>query len=329
MLETLFGIFLFLLCVIALYLVVAFRSVKKPYNWVIEINRHKVMTPKIWKEGIHFLWFPVAPFMYVKNKVLMNDRPVKLTIGEIEGEGGETKVELTDCAVVVIAKVIYRVIDPIKATYAVEKFHESVVERIESLIRECLGGKKFDEANSGDTKKQIAETIRDHADLINLLTSWGIKLVDVSILDFVLTPEDEAKRRTKLAAEKDAENAAITAEGQKNAAILTAEGKKKATILEAEGQREAGILMAEAEKARQILLGEGEGERIKVIAREAGVPVEHAIAFIRSPEYFKALEGTTIYSFSEGGNLNFPAGMAAFLKAFSEGMGKGKRSTTT
>lgn len=319
--ELLIGIILVPVAFVVAYLFAIMRYVKPPEEWVVEINIPGKDTKKIkWEPGLHFLWVPIRPFMYVRSKVPVNKQKEVLRVGEEEGLGTSGKIELANASAAIVAQVVFRVIDPIAATYEIDDYRSAVINKIESLIRQLLGGKDLDEALKEDTKKNITDYIKDESNsngIRSLMASWGVELDDVSIIDFVLDEETDRKRREILNAKKDAD-----------AEVLRAKGRKKARVAEAKGEAEAIRLMAEAERIRQALLGEGQGDYIKAIADKTGSSIEEVMAFIRSEQFFEAIKGSTIFSMSEGGGLNFPASFAAVFKAFSEGM-KGKGGTTT
>lgn len=310
------GLFLCLFAVLLAYIAVCFRFVKKPFHWVIEKNFPPGSPTifKVWKEGIHFLWFPIAPFMYVREKVPMNDYPIELKIGQAEGDGLPSKVELDDCAVEIVAQVVIRVIDPIKATYNVENLRRSVINKAESLIRQALGGEKFDNAVKENTKKEVIDKLSKESK--EVFDNWGVKLVDASILDFVLEEKDADARREILAATKKKESNIITAEGQRQVTVLEAEGKKKAIILEAEGRKVADILE-----------GTGQAGKIKEIANIAGIDPVQVMAYLVSGNYFASLEKATIIATSGDGKLNFPVDIAAAIMGLMKAMGKGGSTT--
>lgn len=311
------GIISFLIGFGVVYLSLAFRHTPAPFEWVIEVNIPGQPTiKKRWEPGIHFLWIPIRPFMFVKSKMPMDRQTVIARVGQEEGEGTSGKIELEDASAAIIMQIIFKIIDPIKATYEIDNYRSAVINKVEALTRQFFGGKKLDEALKHETKADVIEKVTRDAAV--LMAGWGVELIDVAIIDFVLDEETDKKRREILNATKDADAEAIRADGS-----------RRAKIENAKGDGEAIKIRAQAEKFQQILLGEGEGGRISIIAREAGVSPQEVMAFIRSPEYFEALKGTTIYSFSEGGGLNFPAGMAAILNAFTQGMSSGKGGSTT
>lgn len=327
------SVILFLLGLAIVYVSLVFRYVPPPFKWVIEINIPWQKTKKIeWDGGIHFLWFPVKPFMFVRNKIATNDENIILMLGFDEGDGGKGKIELSNGKVSVQAQLVIRVIDVISATYAIDDYRSATINFVESVIRECLGGKDVDDAIKEDAKKLVKTSVEEDTRI--RLSGWGVKLILIDVIDFDLDAETDAKRREILFAQKDTQRAKIvadgviaTAEGEKQAAIKKAEGAKQSTILDGEGRKQATILAAEAKKEADILDGTGQGSKIKEIAKTVGLEPVQVIAYLVSGNYFASLEKATIIATSEGGKLNSPVDIGAAIIGLTSAMGK--RGSTT
>jgi len=326
MLEMIIGLFFcFILFPLAVYFALAVHYVPAPFKWVIEINlpgkdatgkKRKGTEKKVWEPGLHLLKVPIRPFMFVKSRIITNNQTEVLRVGEVEGAGTSGVVEIKDTSVGVIVQIVFQVTDIIKATYDIADYRNAVINKIDSLIRQYLGGKTLDEALKHETKVEMITDVMEGA--AAKMREWGVELKDVSIIDFIIDEETEKMRREILKASKEAD-----------AAELRADGSRRAKIKEAQGDAEATEIRAKAEKIRQALVGEGQGEYIKAIADKTGSSVEEVMAFIRSEQFFEAIKGSTIFSMSEGGGINFPAGFAAVFKAFSEGMKNAKGGGTT
>lgn len=326
-------VFLFLLGLVIVYVSLIFRYVPPPFKWVVEINIPGEKTKKIiWEDGIHFLWFPIKPFMFVRNKIATNNENIILMLGFDEGDGGKGKIELSNGKVAVQSQLVIRVADVLLATYAIDDYRGATISFVESIIRECLGGKNVDEAIKDDAKKLVKKNVEDDAN--EKLLEWGVELRLIDVIDFDLDPETDSKRREILFAQKDTEKAKIvadgiiaTAEGQKQAEIKKAEGNKQSIILEGEGKRQAMILEAQAKKEADILDGTGQANKIKEIARTVGLEPIQVLAYLVSGNYFASLEKATIIATSEGGKLNTPVNIGAAIMGLSNAMGKGGGTT--
>lgn len=305
-----------LLGIAILYLSLAIRWVPKPYNWVIEINFPFPGVPTtsyVWKPGLHILWFPVKPIMFVRSKINMAQKPLTLHMGMSSGAGRPDPVDFQDTKAGVLAQIIYQVVDPVKATYHVQEidlviesidetgqtvsvvlkgYERATINKVEADLRSFFGHYEFDEANEDSTKTEIEEGILTR-DVDIILTDWGVKVLVVDIIDFILDPDTAAIRQRRLLAKTTAEVQKTEAEGEKTATITIAEGKKQAALL----------------------AGQGELERLNAI-KEVGLTPEHAAAYVLAQGSTEALgkTTTTVIATSEGGNLSQLASMAGMLK---------------
>jgi len=320
--------------VLVIYLGLAIRYVDKPFHWVIEINFPGGMHKYIWEPGLRFLWFPIKPFMFVKNRVDMAQKPVTMHMGINEGIGRPDPVDFKDTKAGVLVQVIYQVTDPILATYNVQEgdldvvshddtgkeiflhfrgYERATLNRAEAALRSFFGSLEFDEANEDAKKEEIEEGVL--AAIKQAVSSdWGVEILSVDIIDFVLDEETAKIRQGRLAAKVTAEVAVTTAEGEKQAAILRAQGQKEATITVAEGDQRAAQLA-----------GQGEQERLKAVAG-AGLDSAHAAAYVIARGANEAIVkgNATIIATSEGGNMAFPATVAGLVKGM---MGGGNSNT--
>ncbi|MDD2766968.1 MAG: SPFH/Band 7/PHB domain protein [Candidatus Moranbacteria bacterium] len=313
------------------------RYVNKPFHWVVEINLLKKMSCSVWEPGLQVLWFPIPPFMFVKNKIDMSQKPVTIHMGMKEGVGRHDPIDFKDAKAGVLVQVIYEVQDPIKATYDVQEsnldivshddtgkeihlhFHgyeRATLNRIEATLRSFFGSYTFDEANEDSNKSAVEKGVTEKVQK-EILDNWGVKVILIDIIDFVLDEKTAEIRQGRLAAKVKAETLALEAEGEKNATITIAEGKKQATITIAQGEREAAQLA-----------GQGEQERLKAVA-DSGLGSAHAAAYIiaRGANEAIAKGNATIIATSEGGNMNFAATLAGIAKGMS-GEGEKKSQPT-
>ncbi len=322
-----------------IYLTLAIRWVPKPFNWVIETNFPGGMHSYVWEPGLHFLWIPIKPIMYVKNKVPVNtDQPFKVQMGSDQGLGDPDPVEFADDSAGVDFQVILRVPDgasAIKATYGIvderdllsrqsttmsnpealqlAPYQVASLNRVESFLRSHLGKTKIDEAMGDSERRTIQDNVR--AEVTEKIAAWGVELVSISLTNFRLRPETLKIREQLLNSKKAAEAQAQAALGERQATITIAEGKKIAAITIAEGERDAARLA-----------GLGEQERI-VAVHGAGLDPAHAAAYIIAREANQAIAkgNSTIIATSENGSMNLVATAAGIFK----GMMGGGNSTAT
>lgn len=315
--------------VLVIYLALAIRWVPRPYNWVIEVNLPGGMHSYVWEPGLHFLWIPIKPLMYVRNKVDMAQKPVTLHMGMKDGIGRPDPVDFKDAKAGVMAQVIYQVINPIDATYNVQEgeldvishddsgketvqhffgYERATLNRAEAALRSFFGSLEFDAANEDGKKDEIEAGVLD-AIKQSVKGSWGVEIFTIDIIDFILDDETAKIRQGRLAAKVTAEVARTTAEGEKQAAILRAQGQKEATVTVAEGERTAAQLA-----------GQGEQERLRAV-HGAGLDPASAAAYVIAREANQAIANgnATIIATSEGGNMNFAATVAGIAKGMLGG----------
>lgn len=182
--------------------------------------------------------------------------------------GGITMIELTDqrldtkprichtadnVPVRIDSVIFWRIVDPVKAVYAVDRLIESLIDQALNAMRSSIGGSKLDEllTNREQLNADITEKVATVAD------RWGIVIQRVEIQEL---QTDEATT--------NAMRQEMVAEREKRATILNAEAKAKATMTTAEAEKNAKIIAAEAEKESLIRIAEG-NFRAKALAAEA------------------------------------------------------------
>lgn len=307
-----------LIGVLILYLSLAIRWVPKPYNWIIEMNFPGRPTGSYtWGPGLRILWLPIKPIMFVREKIDMAQKPITLHIGMPTGVGRPDPVDFKDIKAGALVQVIYQVIDPLLATYAVQEhdlnitsidevgqetsitlkgYERASLNKIEADLRSFFGRYKFDDANQDLAKTEIETGVL--AIGREALKNWGIMVHLIDIIDFILGPEAAALREQRLAADIQAEIYIKEAEGQKTATITLAEGNKQAAQM----------------------AGEGEGNRLRAVMGIGLLPHE-AAAYVLAQESTKALAQakTTVIATSEGGNMSQLASLGGMMKGIFGG----------
>lgn len=316
--------------VLVIYLALAIRWVPRPYHWRIETNFPMIgMRSYEWKPGIHFLWLPIKPLMYIKNRVNMAEKSATLHMGVKDGIGRPDPVDFKDAKAGVLAQVIFQVTDTERATYNVQEEDLSVtshddtgkeiqelyrgyervaLNQVEAALRNFFGTLEFNQANQDmkkdDIERNVLALVRNPGG-----GRWGVVILSIDIIDFIL---DEATSQIR------AQSLAVKIE--KEVAITRAEGEKQAAILRAQGQKEATVTVAEGERAAAQLAGFGEQERI-VAVHGAGLDPASAAAYVIAREANQAIANgnATIIATSEGGNMNFAATVAGIAKGMLGG----------
>jgi regulator of protease activity HflC (stomatin/prohibitin superfamily) len=308
------NILLITLGIIVVYLSAIIRYVNAPNKWVIEFNfPGRPTTKKVWEPGLHFLWFPIKPFMFVRNKLFCADKKILLTIGVDDGNpGNPSLVEFLDTSAAVRTQVILKVIDPIKATYEIDDYEGASLDKIEANFRKILSGIKLDDA-MGNVDRRTEITSSAFRDANAAIAKWGVALTnpgsEITIIDFVLQQETLDDRAKVLKADKDYA-----------AQIKKAEATRQETILLKEGESKGIQLIRDAE-------GKGEADKVKMLADHLGLTTDAAIEYLLRLGMLKSIEGSTIIATSEGGYLNTPIGFAQTMFAIDSARAKTKGGT--
>jgi len=278
--------------VIITYLGFVFRYVPPPFCWVIEKNFPGMETVKtVWHPGIHFLWIPIEPFMFVRAKWFCADSKMTMTIGVSDNNpGGPSLVEFIDSSAGVIVQIVLRVTDPIMATYEASDAIGMALQKIEADFRKILSTFSLDEAMSNaDKRSQITKDI--FKEINAAIKAWGIELTnpgeELTIIDFVLSPETLAQRGKILQAKKDAE----------------------VTVTLAKAEREANILRGKG-------IGKSEAKRIAIIAEQLQISEAEVMKYIINKGLVEAFNspGSTFFA-TKGGLEEMLATLLAGAKA--------------
>ena len=133
----------------------------------------------------------------------------------------------------------WRIVDPIKAVYEVDKLHYSLIQATLNAVRSKIGEMDLDQALSA--REELNEKVTATLSLTS--QKWGINILRAEIQEL------------------KTDNATTTAMLQQ----LEAERKSRAIVSEAIGSAEALIKNAEAEKQAMILRAEGVAKALKIV----------------------------------------------------------------
>ena len=137
----------------------------------------------------------------------------------------------------------WRITDPIKAVYEVERLHQSLIELVLNEMRSLIGGRNLDEILSSRSEMSEMVTLAVSA----TVARWGIAITSIEIKELTTDSETREAMLRQMEAERISRSTALQAEGESTAKIRLAEAEKTAAILRAEGAAEALRLAAEAE----------------------------------------------------------------------------------
>jgi regulator of protease activity HflC (stomatin/prohibitin superfamily) len=268
--ETLNGLFVFLLFVLVVVFVVIARGVRtvpQGYQWTIErFGRYRItLLP-----GLHL----INPFIdRIGHRVNVQE-----TVLEIPAQNVITK---DNANVVVDGIVFYQVIDASRAAYEVRNLELAVSNLTMTNIRTAIGALDLDETLS--KRDEINERLLRVLDAAT--EPWGTKVTRVELKD-VRPPEDVQESMAKqLTADRDRRAAILRAEGVKQAAILEAEGTKQAQILAAEGRLAAAQKDAEARER----LAEAEARATTAVSLAVTGGNVQALNYFVAQKYVEAL----------------------------------------
>lgn len=143
-----------------------------------------------------------------------------------------------------------------KALYAVNDFHNQIVQLARTTLRNVIGTKEFTTVNS-DRKVLNNEIFNS---IQNETIKWGISVLKVELKE-VVPPHDVQETMNNIIKASNTKTAAVDfataketeADGDKRASIKRSEGIKQSQVLEAEGQATAIRTVAEA-RATEIKL---------------------------------------------------------------------------
>jgi len=146
----------------------------------------------------------------------------------------------------------WRITDPIKAVYEVDKLHESIREAVLGEVRAYVGQNDLNTvvatraAMSEHVVSVVSETVR----------RWGVNLTGLEVQELAAEAETRNAMRQQLEASRRAEAIKLEAQGKAFAVVQEAEAAKKAAIMRAEAASEAIKLVAAGEREYLNMIGE-------------------------------------------------------------------------
>ena len=232
-------------------------------------------------------------------------------VGEIWGEKANKKgifIELSeqiddtkprecftkDNVKVLIDSVIrWRIIDPIKAVYEVDKLFDSLLNATLNAMRSEIGSMELDNVLSA--RQSLAEKIVSN--LVTTTLRWGIQIIAVEIQELKTDDAAAEAMLQQMEAERRSRAIASQAEGEAKAIIKRAEAEKSASILKAEGISKSLEVIAIAEK-----------NYLEVLSQSVGKESAARILLTQ-----KTIEGFAIISSKEGDKVYIPSNVGGFI----------------
>lgn len=193
----------------------------------------------------------------------------------------------------------WRIVDPLKAVYEVDKLHTSIKEAVLGEVRAFVGQNELNTILSSRSKisdhviSVVSETVR----------RWGVNLTGVEIQELQADENAKAAMLQQMEASRKAIAIKLEAEGKAVAIVQEAEASKKAALLKAESQRDAMRLIAEAEKNYLEALSEKVGYKsaAEILIAQKTLEAYHLIAqgpankvFVPMAALSKAIYGESV-----------------------------------
>ena len=230
----------FLLILLAIILVIAFKSIKVVKQSEVYIIERLGKFYKVADAGLTII---IPFFDHVRSVVSLKQQTM-----DVPPQGVITKDNVT---ITIDTVVFYQITDPAKAVYEIQSLKKGIEYLAITTIRDIIGKMDLDETfSSRDGINNKLRVVLDEA-----TDRWGCKIDRVEIKD--ITPPADIR---------DAMEKEMNAERNKRAMILESEAQRQSAITIAEGKKQAAILEAEADKEARIRRASGEAQAIKEVA---------------------------------------------------------------
>lgn len=146
----------------------------------------------------------------------------------------------------------WRITDPIKAIYEVDRLHVSIRESVLGELRAFVG------QNDLNTVLASRSHISEHIVTVvsETIRRWGVNLTGVEVQELKADDATQNAMLQQLEASRRSEAIKLEAEGKAFAVVQEAEAEKKAAILRAEAASESIQIVAAGEKAYLAMLSE-------------------------------------------------------------------------
>lgn len=230
----------FLLVLLAIILIIAFKSIKIVKQAEVYVIERLGKFSKVADAGLTII---VPFFDHVRSVVSLKQQTM-----DVPPQGVITKDNVT---ITIDTVVFYQITDPAKAVYEIQSLKKGIEYLAITTIRDIIGKMDLDETfSSRDGINNQLRVVLDEA-----TDRWGCKIDRVEIKD--ITPPADIR---------DAMEKEMNAERNKRALILESEAQRQSAIMIAEGKKQAAILEAEADKESRIARAVGEAQAIKEVA---------------------------------------------------------------
>ena len=147
----------------------------------------------------------------------------------------------------------FLIVEPQKAVYNVANLNNSMMELLNTLLRQEVG--KLDSDAILTSRETIGIACKEY--LEKACEPWGVRITRVEIQAIEFSRDVQKKLTEAREAELTRRAQVVQAKEERDKAILMAEGTKQAEILEAEGAKQSQVLIAEGKFENDKLVAEG------------------------------------------------------------------------
>ncbi len=182
------------------------------------------------------------------------------------------------------AVIYFLIVDPVRATYEVQRLDWGLNQLTLSALRNVIGALDLDHTLT--SRDSINTQLRQALDTAT--EQWGVKVVRVELKE--ITPPEEIRltMEKQMTAERSRRAVVTTAEGDKSSAVLRAEGVKQSAIVTAEGEKQSAILASEGQAEARLRVADAEAKALQVIASALG-PGVNAAQYLIAKSYLESL----------------------------------------
>lgn len=187
------------------------------------------------------------------------------------------------------AVIFWRIVDPEKAVYAVDRLIDSMIDQVLNAMRSCIGTCKLDDllTNREGLNSEITEKVAAVAH------RWGVVIQRIEIQELKTDESTTNAMRMEMAAEREKRAAILNAEAKAQATLAAAEAEKKAVIIKAEAEKAAAIMIAEGNFRAKELSAEADALYIEKICAAGKIDPEKIIAILLAGKYVDGFNAIT------------------------------------
>ena len=170
---------------------------------------------------------------------------IELTEQQTDAKARQTQTKDNVTLQALDAVVYWKIIDPMKALYEVDRLIQSVKDTALNALRARVGQRTLDELLG--QRDLINDEVA--SDIADTMARWGVRLSRVDIQEIRYDDSTADAMRQQMEAERKARAAVLTAKGEAEAKIMIANAEKEAAIIRAEGVARAIEIRAQGEAA--------------------------------------------------------------------------------